>query len=222
MDLLLSGGPILVVILIISLYALYVFFERLFKLSKERLEADALMIRVNQALRERDLDAALASCEGHGGPVARVLYAALSRLPYGRSAVEAAFQEASLEEEQHLTRGLRGLATVAQIAPLLGLLGTVTGMIISFQQLSVYGVGNPAMLAGGIGQALVTTAAGLMVAIPALIGHSYLSSKVDRIFLEIDRRREELMGGVAQIASRREGKRPVEEPSPAYETVPAS
>jgi biopolymer transport protein ExbB len=204
MDLLLSGGPILVVILTISLYAIYVFFERLLKLSKERLQADTLMVKVHGALRERDLERALGYCERHGGPVARVMQAALSRLPYGKAAVEAAWQEASLEEEQRLTRGLRG---------------TVTGMIIAFGELSVVGTGNAASLAEGIGQALVTTAAGLIVAIPVLIAHSYLSSKVDAIFLEIDRRREELMGSVAQIASRREAIRGSDENR--YETVPA-
>ncbi len=211
MDLLLSGGPVLVAILLISLYAVYLFFERLLKLSRERLEADTLMNRVNAAVRNRDLDMALAACDRHGGPVARVLKAALMRLPYGRSAVEAAFQEASLEEEQRLTRGLRPLATIAQIAPLLGLLGTVTGMIIAFAEISDRGTGDPAALADGIGQALVTTAAGLIVAIPVVIGQSFLANRVDHILLEIERRREELMGNVVQVvASRKEERR--EEP----------
>ncbi len=211
MDLLLSGGPVLVAILLISLYAVYLFFERLLKLSRERLEADTLMNRVNAAVRNRDLEMALAACDRHGGPVARVLKAALMRLPYGRSAVEAAFQEASLEEEQRLTRGLRPLATIAQIAPLLGLLGTVTGMIIAFAEISNRGTGDPAALADGIGQALVTTAAGLIVAIPVVIGQSFLANRVDHILLEIERRREELMGNVVQVvASRKEGRR--EEP----------
>ena len=211
MDLLLSGGPVLVAILLISLYAVYLFFERLLKLSRERLEADTLMNRVNAAVRNRDLEMALAACDRHGGPVARVLKAALMRLPYGRSAVEAAFQEASLGEEQRLTRGLRPLATIAQIAPLLGLLGTVTGMIIAFAEISNRGTGDPAALADGIGQALVTTAAGLIVAIPVLIGQSFLANRVDHILLEIERRREELMGNVVQVvASRKEERR--EEP----------
>ncbi len=211
MDLLLSGGPVLVAILLISLYAVYLFFERLLKLSRERLEADTLMNRVNAAVRNRDLEMALAACDRHGGPVARVLKAALMRLPYGRSAVEAAFQEASLEEEQRLTRGLRPLATIAQIAPLLGLLGTVTGMIIAFAEISDRGTGDPAALADGIGQALVTTAAGLIVAIPVVIGQSFLANRVDHILLEIERRREELMGNVVQVvASRKEERR--EEP----------
>ncbi|MDZ7801516.1 MAG: MotA/TolQ/ExbB proton channel family protein [Trueperaceae bacterium] len=207
MDLILSGGPILAAIVIVSLYALYVFLVRFFKLSKERTDSERLMARVNAAVRDRDLDAALAACEAHGGPVARVLQAALMRLPYGRSAVEAAFQEASLEEEQRLSHGLRSLATVAQISPLMGLLGTVTGMIIAFAEISQQGTGNPAALADGIGQALVTTAAGLIVAIPALIGQNVLSSRVDTILIEIERRREELMGEVVQAVAVRRDER---------------
>lgn len=205
MNLILSGGPILVAIVGVSIYGLYVFLARFFKLSRERSDSEVLMGRVNAAVRDRDLDAALDACEAHGGPVARVLRAALLRLPYGRSAVQSAFEEASIVEEQKLTRGLRPLATIAQIAPLMGLLGTVAGMIIAFAEISQQGTGDPAALADGIGQALVTTAAGMIVAIPALIGLNVLSSRVDGILLDIDRRREELMGEVVQaVASRRD------------------
>lgn len=205
MDLILSGGPVLVAIVGVSIYALYVFLARFFRLSRERADTEGLMARVNAAVRDRDLDAALDACEAHGGPVSRVLRAALLRLPFGRSAVESAFEEASIVEEQRLSRGLRPLATIAQISPLMGLLGTVSGMIIAFAEISQQGTGDPAALADGIGQALVTTAAGLIVAIPALIGHNVLASRVDRILVDIDRRREELMGEVVQaVASRRE------------------
>lgn len=209
MDLLLSGGPVLLVIVLLSLYALYLFFTRLFKLAKERTDSDRLMARVNAAVLGRNLEMAMIACDHHGGPVARVLKAALARIPYGRPAVEAAFQEAYLSEEQHLTRGLRPLATIAQVATLLGLLGTVTGMITAFAEISQQGTGNPSALAGGIGQALITTAAGLFVAIPAVLGHSYLASRVEGILVELERRREELMGNVAQAVSLkgREGAR---------------
>lgn len=219
MQLLLSGGPVLAIIILVSIYAVYLFVERLLKLSRERVDADALMAKVNMAVRERDLETALAACEAHGGPVARVLRAALLRLPYGRSAVEAAFQEAYLSEEQHLSRGLRPLSTIAQISTLLGLLGTVTGIIIAFSVISRGGVGDPSALAGGIGQALITTAAGLIVAIPTIIGQNYLASRVDRILLEIERRREELMGNVAQVVASRQGGKSRQED--AYEAVPA-
>jgi biopolymer transport protein ExbB len=215
MDLLISGGVVLFAIVLLSVYAVYLFLVRFFKLAKERLDTDELMARVNAAVRDRDLDLALDACEQHGGPVARVLQAALLRLPYGRQAVEAAFAEASLLEEQSLTRGLRPLATIAQVAPLLGLLGTVTGMIIAFGEISVAGTGNPGLLAGGIGQALVTTAAGLIVAIPVLIGQNYLASRVDAILMEIDRRREELMANVVQAVAARKDAGAAEAAEPA-------
>ncbi len=220
MDLLISGGVVLLAIALLSIYAVYLFLVRFAKLHRERLDGDTLMTRVNAAVRDRDLELALDACEQHGGPIARTLHAALLRLPYGRQAVEAAFQDASLQEEQRLTRGLRPLATIAQVAPLLGLLGTVTGMIIAFGEISAAGTGNPALLAGGIGQALVTTAAGLVVAIPTLVGQSFLSSRVDMILLEIDRRREELMANVVQaVAARkdRDDARAEEDDEPAPE-----
>lgn len=205
MNILLSGGPVLVAIVLLSVYAVYVFFLRFMKLRKERLDTGQLMVRVNAAVRERDLEQALAACEQHGGPVARVLGSALLRLPYGRQAVESALQEATITEEENLTRGLRPLAVIAQIAPMAGLLGTVTGMIIAFGEISRFGTGDPSVVANGIGQALITTAAGLIVAIPVIMGHSYLSSLVEGILLDIDRRREELMGNIAQaVANRRD------------------
>jgi biopolymer transport protein ExbB len=222
MQWLINGGPVMIPIVLVSLYAVYIFFERLFKLSKERLDADALMLRVNAAVRDRDLEAALAACEAHTGPVARVLKAALIKLPYGRAAVEAAFHESYLVEESELSRGLRPLSTIAQIATLLGLLGTVTGMILAFNVIAIQGTGDPAALANGIGQALITTAAGLIVAIPVVIGQNYLASRVDKILLEIERRREELMANVAQaVATKRDPKAPATEPMSEYETVRA-
>ena len=201
MDLLLSGGPVLAAIVLLSLYGVYLFFARYGKLRTERDNTDELMRRVNQAVRARDLDEALAVTKTASSPVARVLHSALSRLPYGRTAVDAAFSEASLLEEARLSKGLRPLATIAQVAPLLGLLGTVTGMIISFAEIASASAGNPALMALGIRQALVTTAAGLVVAIPMIMGHSYLSSIVDSLLLDVDRRREELMVTVAEAAA---------------------
>jgi biopolymer transport protein ExbB len=223
MQWLINGGPVMFPIMLISLYAVYVFFERLFKLNKEKLDTDALMLKVNAAVKDRDLEAALAACDAHGGPVARVLKAALVKLPYGRAAVESAFQENYLVEESELSRGLRPLSTIAQIATLLGLLGTVTGMIVAFNVIATQGtMGDPGAVAGGIGQALITTAAGLVVAIPVVIGQNYLASRVDKILLEIERRREELMANVAQaVASKRDPKdvRSSAVTSPDYESV---
>lgn len=202
MELLLAGGPLLIVIAIASIVALTIFLQRMLVLARERMDAAALMADVNEAIHARDLESALEVCAQHGGPVARVIEYALSRLPYGRPAVESAFNEASLEEEASLSRGLPALATIAQISPLLGLLGTVTGMILAFSDLSQQaGATDTATVSRGISQALITTAAGLLVAIPSLIAHNYLSARVDGMLLEIERRREELLGNVAQVVA---------------------
>ncbi len=204
-ELLRSGGPVLLVIILTSFYTVYLFLQRLFKINKDTVDSDALMLKVNTAVRERDLEAALAACEVEGGPVSRVLKSALLKLPYGRAAVEAGSQEAYLIEEQQLSKGIRPLAAIAQIATLLGLLGTVTGIIIAFSVVSQQGMGDPGALAGGIGQALVNTAAGLIVAIMAIVGQNYLASRAEEILLDMERRREELMANVAQaVALKRE------------------
>ncbi|MGL4609833.1 MAG: MotA/TolQ/ExbB proton channel family protein [Trueperaceae bacterium] len=223
MQWLINGGPVMIPIVLISLYAVYVFFDRLFKLNREKLETDALMLRVNAAVKDRDLESALAACDTHGGPVARVLKAALLKLPYGRAAVEAAFQESYLVEESELSRGLRPLHTIAQIATLLGLLGTVTGMIQAFNVIALQGTGDPGAMAAGISEALITTASGLSVAIPVVIGQNYLSSRVDKILLEIERRREELMSNVAQAVAGKRDRSDIRTPTSVsqgdYETV---
>lgn len=177
MDLLISGGVVLVAIFALSVYAVYLFFVRLFKLARERLDAEELMARVNAAVRERDLDLALEACEQHGGPVARVLQSALLRLPYGRQAVEAAFAEASLLEEQSLTRGLRPLATIAQVAPLLGLLGTVTGMIAVFDVMTYSGSGSARAMASGVSMATVPTMAGMVAALSGVYFGTWLEHR---------------------------------------------
>jgi biopolymer transport protein ExbB len=221
-ELLRSGGPVLLVIIFTSFYTVYLFLQRLFKINKDAMDSNALMLKVNTAVRERDLEAALVACENEGGPVARVLKSALLKLPYGRAAVEAASQEAYLIEEQQLSKGVRPLAVIAQIATLLGLLGTVTGIIIAFSVVSQQGMGDPGALAGGIGQALVNTAAGLIVAIMAIIGQNYLASRAEDILLDMERRREELMANVAQAVATKRDANGRDTRVDEYETIKAS
>ena len=115
-----------------------------------------------------------------------VLQAALRNTGLDRDTVKEAVQEVGRREAAHLERYVGVLGTVANVAPLLGLMGTVTGMIKAFTVISVQGMGSPASLAAGISEALVTTAAGLTVAIPAFVAYRYFLGKVDRIVLELE------------------------------------
>jgi biopolymer transport protein ExbB len=116
----------------------------------------------------------------------RVVLSALRNAGLGREAVKEAVQEVGRREAAQLERYVGILGTVANVAPLLGLLGTVSGMIKAFTVISVQGVGNPASLAGGISEALITTAAGLTVAIPAFVAYRFFLGKVDRLILELE------------------------------------
>ena len=194
-----QGGWVLVVLLLLALYASYVFFERFLALRKERAGGERLMREVEAALRRGQLNTALETARAHGGALGRFLLAGLPRVPYGVAAVDAALKAALLEEETRLSKGLGAIGLVAQTSPLFGLLGTVTGMIRAFNVLAVTGQTTPAALAGGIGEALFTTAAGLVVGIPALFGHQYLVSRVDDILMELEQRREELLGVLAEV-----------------------
>ena len=118
-------------------------------------------------------------CERHKGPVAAIVKAGLLRVGRRHDEVERALQDASAHELARLERGLPVLATVAMIAPLLGFLGTVTGMINSFEALASVGLNNPAAVAQGISQALITTAAGLMIAIPVQMAYNYFVTNVN-------------------------------------------
>ncbi len=194
-----QGGWVLVVLLLLTLYAAYVFFERYLTLRRERVGGERLMREVEAALRRGQLEAALEAARAHGGALGRFLLAGLPRVPYGVAAVDAALKAALLEEEVRLSRGLGVLGVTAQVAPLFGLLGTVTGMIHAFNVLAAQGQTTARLLAGGIGEALFTTAGGLVVGIPALFAHHYLAGRVEDILTELEQRREELLGVLAEV-----------------------
>ena len=128
----------------------------------------------------------LAYCKTTGGPVGDIFRAGMLRLSSGEEAVEKAIEDTAYREVDKLKRSLRGLAIIASVSPLLGLLGTVYGMISAFQDATIAGMGKADMLAEGIYEALVTTAAGLTIAIPVLLVYQYLTTRVDALVDEID------------------------------------
>jgi biopolymer transport protein ExbB len=198
-----DGGPLMIPIGICS-FILFVFvFERSISLRRGRVIPGPFVKRFLEQIREKQLDReqALELCETNGSPVAEVFAAAVKK--WGRPSVEV--EQAIIDAGERVTNGLRRYLRlfngITTISPLLGLLGTVLGMIRAFNAIVAAGaMGRPELLAAGISQALLTTAAGLSVAIPALIAYLYFVSRVDRLIVEIDSLGQELVGLISADA----------------------
>ena len=185
-----GGGPVAIVLLLVSVYAAFVFFYRFQVLNRASLNLAKLLAQVRADLLAGNVRLALADAARSEAPAARVLTAGLERVPLGSEAVQAGVLEAMLLEEERFGRGMGTLATIAQVAPMLGLLGTVFGMIRAFTVFSQVSQPSPSQLAGGISEALVSTAAGLIVAVLAHVGHSLLTRLFDSLLNSLDTSKE--------------------------------
>lgn len=185
-DLILAGRYIMIPIALSSLVGLAVFFERLWVLRRRKILVPEIASVVDTLARATDDSVAYAVCERHPGPFANVVKAGLDHADAEWEITRDVLQETGRQESVRLMRNLRVLETVAAVAPLLGLLGTVVGMIRVFAGISHVGLGNPEQLSGGISEAMVTTAAGLIVGIPALVAHNWLESRAYGIVFEIE------------------------------------
>jgi biopolymer transport protein ExbB len=181
-----AGGWLMVPIIACSVAAMAIIVERLWAYREGKVLPRNLVGQIWQLHRQDGLTAANIASVRAGSPLGRVLAAALVNRTHSREVMKEALEEEGRQVVHDLERYLNTLGTIAAIAPLLGLLGTVIGMIKVFTAITSAGVGNPAVLAGGISEALITTAAGLSVAIPALIFHRYLSGKVDRLVVAME------------------------------------
>lgn len=176
-----KGGICMWPILFCSIVMLAVFGERLWRMSRVRLAGDELPQRVARALSGGQAQEALAQAQADAGPVGRVLFAAAQVNPKDRETLETVLIDAQQTEVRHMERYLSTLAAIGNLAPLLGLLGTVLGMIKAFMVIQeMGGKVNAVVLAGGIWEAMLTTAFGLIVAVPDMAAHSYLAGRVDR------------------------------------------
>ncbi len=185
-------------ILLCSVLALAIFFERLWSFYQIHRGTAALAAEVEGLALKTHIEEAIIVCQRQGGPLSRIFIAALRLQGRRRDQIKTVVEEVGSRETAPLERYLGLMGTIATISPLLGLLGTVLGMIDAFTVIAVQGGGTPATLGGGISQALITTAAGLSVAIPTILLHKYLSSRVDRITLELEEyslRVVDLLGG---------------------------
>ena len=199
LDVLNQGGLVMYVILVCSVVALAVTMERIFSLVRLARTEDAFHRRVSDAMVKGSIAEAVDLCESNPTPSARIVGAALAKHGASRAEVREAADDAGAREVDRLSRNLVILATIAQIAPLLGLLGTVLGMMDTFYRIeqSAGGLVDPDVLSGGIRKALLTTAFGLSVAIPTLVAYASLSAWVNRLI----GRTEQVAGATVEVVA---------------------
>lgn len=198
-----SGGPLMLPILICSIFALGIIFDKLIYFARHQTNVIKLKEIVFEAIRDNNIKQAVEHCDQHRSPVAKILRAGIIKFGSPREAIKENMEDASLFEIPKLESRMSALATIAHISPLIGLLGTVTGMISSFHTIQArYASLNPVTpgdLAGGIGEALITTVAGLMVAIPTFVAYNYCVHRINQFILDMERAATELVNFLCQM-----------------------
>ncbi|MFO7774997.1 MAG: MotA/TolQ/ExbB proton channel family protein [Candidatus Hydrogenedentota bacterium] len=188
------GGILMFPIMLCSVVALAITIERFFTLRRAKIDTREFMDTIRTVLRQNRTQEAIEICEETDGPIARITKAGILKHDRSKDEIREAVEDASHLEIPRLERYMSALATCANIAPLLGLLGTVAGMIKAFAEIQdKEGQVNPSDLAEGIGNALVTTASGLTVAIPTLVIYNYFVSRVENMILEMEVSSSELV-----------------------------
>lgn len=185
-ELIKSGGWVMALIIPCSIAALAIIGERLWSLQKKIVMPSNLLPQVQQWLARKELNEQRLTLLRESSPLGRVLAAGLVNRKHSREVVREAIEDSGRHVASDLERYLRTLGTIAAISPFLGLLGTVLGMIEMFSGIGSRGVGDPSIVANGIAQALVATAAGLLVAIPSLMFYRYLRGRVNELLVEME------------------------------------
>ncbi len=190
----LKGGWVMVPIALCSLVAVFIIVERFLLLRKAQLDVGQFMLKIRSIFRKGDVSGVLSFCAQKDAPIANILKKGLQKYSDGEQRVKEAIENAGKAEIYHLEKRLGFLATIAGIAPLIGFLGTVAGMIAAFRQIEMLG-GNatPSDLAGGIWEALLTTAFGLVVGIFAYAFYNYFVTRVTRFVHEMESSSTELL-----------------------------
>lgn len=188
-----SGGILMWPLILCSVLALAITAERFWTLRRNQIAPADLLSRVWGWMKNDQLNSSRLKELRESSPLGRVLTAGLVNARHGRDLMKESIQEAASVEVHYLERYLNALGTIAGVSPLIGLLGTVFGMIEVFNQIVLQGTGNAGAFAGGISEALVTTAAGLMVAIPALVAHRILTRRVDEIVVFMEQEATKLV-----------------------------
>ncbi|GHD46118.1 biopolymer transport protein ExbB [Marinobacter persicus] len=185
-ELLKAGGILMVPIVACSVLALAIILERFWSLRPSRVAPPQTVNELWRWIKKKDLNSKKLKALQASSPLGRVLAGGLMNAKHGREIMKESIEQEASQVIHQLERFLNPLGTIATITPLLGLLGTVVGMIKVFAEIQLAGVGNAGNLAGGISEALMTTAAGLSVAIPALIAHRYFIRRVDELVVNME------------------------------------
>ena len=197
-----KGGPVMYPIILCSIIALAIGIERVYHLHRAKIDTRKFMDDVASVLRRNKIIEAIEKCENTPGPIAHILKAGILKHDRPRQEIKESIAEAGLYEVPRMEKNLTALSTIAHITPLLGLLGTVVGMVRCFQVIQQKSTSlspvSPGDLAGGIGQALITTVAGLAVAIPVYVLYNYLVSRVNYMVLDMERSATDLTNILTQ------------------------
>lgn len=192
-----AGGPVMWPILLCSVFALALAVDKYWYLYRINVDTQEFLEKIFQKLKRSETQEALKMCDEAPGPVATILKAGVVKYDRPREQIVQAMEDASLYEIPRIEKNLNALATIAHVSPLLGLLGTVTGMVRCFQTIqakaTAFSPVSPGDLAGGIWEALLTTVAGLIVAIPTFIAYNYLASRANHFILEMEKASTELV-----------------------------
>ncbi|NWG01086.1 MAG: MotA/TolQ/ExbB proton channel family protein [Thermoanaerobaculaceae bacterium] len=201
-----QGGVVMWPLLVFSILTVAFIVERWLALRRAQINVNEFLSKVRKSLLvNRDVRAAIKVCEENKGPVASVVKAALLRYGHPKEDIEKNIESAAVFESGRLERGLMVLSSSANVSPMLGFLGTVTGMIKSFATLAAAGLSNPGAVAAGISEALITTATGLFIAIPAQLAYNYFMSRINKFMRDIETASNMLMETFVEMDSERYG-----------------
>lgn len=204
-DLIQKGGPVMYLIIILSVISLGIVIERIYSLNRSRIDAKEFMDKIINSLKRNKVIESIEMCNNTPGPISHIIKAGILKHDRSKPEIKESIDEAAQLEIPQMERHLPILATIAHIAPLLGLLGTVSGMIKAFQVIQNKAATmtpvNPGDLAGGIWESLLATLAGLLVAIPTYVAYNYLVNQVDNLVYDMERSATDL---VNILSSRRD------------------
>lgn len=200
-ELFVKGGVFMWWLLGVGMVGFVFIIERMWTLNRARVNTRKLIGTIIITLRNDGVQAAAEECQKVRGPIAAILYSGLQKADKGRDAIEKAISTAGTIEMSFLERGLIWVSSVTTIAPLVGFLGTVSGMINAFEAIAASDQVNAKLVASGISEALITTATGLIVAIPATIAYNYFVSTIDRFVIEMEETSAELIDELERLKS---------------------